>query len=126
MPLAEIVNGCADGFPGLVPLVESYLNSVNVDIETRCKLDRYLDLIRQRADGTLWTGAKWIREFVRSHEDYKGDSAVSQKITYDLIKTVNQVTASEGKCGGPGWEMLTAKSRALSVDDGDGGRGNAR
>jgi glutamate--cysteine ligase catalytic subunit len=125
MSLAEIVNGRVDGFPGLLPLVESYLNSVNVDVETRCELARYLDLIRKRADGTLWTGAKWIREFVRSHEDYKGDSSVSQKITYDLVKRVEQVTVSEGKHGGPGWEMLTAKSRVLGVDHRDGGPGNA-
>jgi glutamate--cysteine ligase catalytic subunit len=126
MSLAEIVNGRVDGFPGLIPLVESYLNSVNVDVETRCELARYLDLIRKRADGTLWTGAKWIREFVRSHEDYRGDSSVSQKITYDLVKRVDQVAVSEGRHGGPGWEMLTAKSRALGVDDRDCCSGNAR
>jgi glutamate--cysteine ligase catalytic subunit len=121
MSLAEIVNGRSDGFPGLIPLVESYLNSVNVDVETRCELARYLDLIRKRADGSLWTGAKWIREFVRSHEEYKGDSSVSEKITYDLIKRVDEVAASEGKSGGPGWEMLTAKSRAVGVDERNGG-----
>ncbi|KFY27103.1 hypothetical protein V493_03698, partial [Pseudogymnoascus sp. VKM F-4281 (FW-2241)] len=67
MSVDEIVNGSAE-FPGLIPLVESYLGSVNVDVETRCELQRYLDLIRRRADGTLWTAAKWIREFVRGHE----------------------------------------------------------
>jgi len=117
MSLNEIVNGQTDGFPGLIPLVESYLNSVNVDVETRCEIARYLDLIRKRADGTLWTGAKWIREFVRSHPDYEGDSAVSGKITYDLVKTVDEISAKEGKAGGPGWEMLTAKSRQRGLDD---------
>ena len=56
----------------------------------------------------MWTGAKWIREFVRSHKEYKSDSYVSEKITYDLIKRVDEVTASEGNNGGTGWEMLTA------------------
>ena len=125
MSITEIVNGQPDGFPGLIPLVESYLNGVNVDVETRCELARYLDLIRKRADGTLWTGAKWIREFVRSHAEYKWDSAVSETITYDLVKRVEEITETEGKCGGPGWEMLTAKTRALGVDERNGGPANA-
>ncbi|KAJ5153462.1 Glutamate--cysteine ligase [Penicillium canariense] len=109
MTIAEIINGCSDGFPGLIPLVESYLNSVNVDVETRCFLASYLDLIRKRADGTLWTGAKWIREFVAKHPSYQHDSVVSEEITYDLIKAVEEVTAQEGKNGSVGWEFLRGK-----------------
>ncbi|KAF7714484.1 Glutamate--cysteine ligase [Penicillium ucsense] len=109
MTINEIVNGCSDGFPGLIPLVESYLNSVNVDVETRCFLASYLDLIRKRADGRLWTGAKWIREFVAHHPSYKHDSVVSEEITYDLIKAVEEVTAKEGKNGSIGWELLRGK-----------------
>jgi glutamate--cysteine ligase catalytic subunit len=45
-------------------------------------------LIRERADGTLWTAAKWIREFVASHEDYKHDSVVGEQINHDLIGEV--------------------------------------
>jgi glutamate--cysteine ligase catalytic subunit len=117
MSINEIVNGQPDGFPGLVPLVESYLNDVNVDVETQCELARYLGLIRKRANGKLWTGSKWLREFVRTHPEYQGDSVVSEKMTYDLIKTVEEVTASEGKGRRPGWEMLTAKTRAPGVDE---------
>lgn len=93
MTIDEIINGTpsasgAHSFPGLVPLVESYLDSVNVDIETRCALARYLDVVRKRASGELITGAKWIRGFVRSHEEYKGDSVVGEGITYDLCRIV--------------------------------------
>ncbi|KAJ5797481.1 uncharacterized protein N7503_006777 [Penicillium pulvis] len=110
MTISDIVNGCTDGsFPGLIPLVESYLNSVNVDVETRCFLASYLDLIRKRADGTLWTGARWIREFVAKHPSYKQDSVVSEEITYDLIKAVNEVTTNEGRNGSVGWELLRGK-----------------
>ena len=119
LSITEIINGqqVDGGFPGLIPLVESYLNSVNVDVETRCDLATYLDLIRKRADGTLWTGAKWTREFVRRHDQYHGDSAVSERITYDLLRTVEQMTRIEGRGNGPGWEMLRAKTRAKSLDD---------
>lgn len=110
MTIADIINGSADGtFPGLIPLVESYLNSVNVDVETRCFLASYLDLIRKRADGTLWTGARWIREFVAKHPSYKQDSVVSEEITYDLIKAVEEVTTKEGRNGSLGWELLRGK-----------------
>jgi len=125
MTIDEIINGVRsddnnpDDFPGLIPLVELYLDSVNIDVTTRCELARYLDLIRKRANGTLWTGAKWIREFVRAHPDYKGDSVVDEKITYDLFKKVEEVTCCEGCPAGkgPGWEMLTAKRRVVGLDD---------
>ncbi|KAJ5956572.1 hypothetical protein N7501_010851 [Penicillium viridicatum] len=110
MTIDDIVNGCADGsFPGLIPLVESYLNSVNVDVETRCFLASYLDLIRKRADGTLWTGARWMREFVAKHPSYKQDSVISEEITYDLVKAVEEMTVKEGKKGSVGWELLRGK-----------------
>ncbi|PKY08463.1 gamma-glutamylcysteine synthetase [Aspergillus campestris IBT 28561] len=110
MSIADIINGAEDGsFPGLIPLVESYLNSVNVDVETRCFLARYLDLIRRRANGTLWTGAKWIREFVASHPAYKHDSVVSDEICYDLVKAVDEMSVKEGKNGSVGWELLRGR-----------------
>ena len=109
MTIDEIINGQADGFPGLVPLVESYLNSVNVDVETRCELARYLDLIQKRASGQLWTGAKWIREYVRGHPDYQQDSVVAQGICYDLVKAVGDIAQNEAKTGGVGEEMFKVR-----------------
>ena len=120
MSIAEIINGSTDpncGFPGLIPLVETYLNSVNIDVSTRCELARYLDLIRRRADGTLWTGAKWLREFVRGHEEYRGDSVVSERVTYDLVKAVEDITEGEGQRGQVGWQMLSASERARGLDE---------
>ncbi|ORY14460.1 glutamate-cysteine ligase-domain-containing protein [Clohesyomyces aquaticus] len=100
MTVNEIINGQAgSGFPGLIPLVESYLNSMNVDVETRCELARYLDLIRKRADGTFWTAAKWIRHFVQTHEKYGKDSVVGEDIEYDLVKAAERVTEFEGRDG---------------------------
>jgi len=101
MSIDEIVNGQgkAGGFPGLIPLVESYLNSVNVDVETRCELARYLSLIRKRADGSLWTAAKWLRHFVTTHDEYKQDSVVGEGISFDLVKAVERLTKEEGRDG---------------------------
>ncbi|OAL48923.1 glutamate-cysteine ligase [Pyrenochaeta sp. DS3sAY3a] len=108
MTINEVINGQVStegGFPGLIPLVESYLNSMNVDVETRCDLASYLDLIRKRANGTYWTAAKWIRNFVQTHEKYSKDSVVNDEITYDLIKAAEQITREEGR-DGLGREML--------------------
>jgi glutamate--cysteine ligase catalytic subunit len=92
MGIDEIMNGSKgdseNNFPGLIPLVESYLDSMNVDVETRCELAAYLDLIRKRANGSLWTAAKWIRHLVDEHEEYKHDSVVGEKINHDLIGAV--------------------------------------
>ncbi|TVY59188.1 Glutamate--cysteine ligase [Lachnellula suecica] len=92
MSIDEIMNGSkgdsTNDFPGLIPLVESYLDSMNVDVETRCELSAYLSLIRKRANGTLWTAAKWIRHFVQGHEEYKSDSVVGEKVNHDLIGAV--------------------------------------
>ncbi|KAF2005601.1 glutamate-cysteine ligase, partial [Amniculicola lignicola CBS 123094] len=111
MSINDIINGqqaCEDGFPGLIPLVENYLNSMNVDVETRCELARYLDLIRKRADGTYWTAAKWMRHFVMGHEKYKGDSVVDEEVQYELVKVVEGITRNEGR-DGVGREMLGRK-----------------
>ena len=114
MTINEIINGQSGGggFPGLIPLVESYLNSVNIDVETRCELARYLDLIRKRASGQLWTGARWIRHFVRNQQGYKKDSVVSAEIENDLLKAVEEITRQEGKGRGIGREMLTVDEPA--------------
>ncbi|AEO62432.1 uncharacterized protein THITE_2125101 [Thermothielavioides terrestris NRRL 8126] len=90
-----------DDFPGLIPLVESYLDSVNVDVATRCRLAAYLDLIRRRASGELWTAARWIRHFVARHPAYRRDSAVGEAVARDLVAAVVQI----GQCESAGQEL---------------------
>jgi glutamate--cysteine ligase catalytic subunit len=96
MTVNDIINGSDDGeFPGLIPIVESYLDSVNVDVQTRCELATYLDLIRKRASGELVTTARWIRDFVAAHPNYKRDSVVDDQINKDLIAAVIAVGERE-------------------------------
>lgn len=91
-------------FPGLIPLVESYLDSMNVDVQTRCQLSTYLDLIRKRASGELWTAARWIRSYVDQHPEYKHDSAVSEHVTRDLVGAVIDIGNREVQ--GAGWKGM--------------------
>ncbi|BGO99552.1 glutamate--cysteine ligase [Rhodotorula toruloides] len=92
----EIINGSKEkGFPGLIGVVERYLDGLEkegkVSEEVRKGIDRSLELIRRRADGSLITLATYIRRFVRSHPSYAHDSVVSQEINYDLIRTLDEV-----------------------------------
>ncbi|OCH87055.1 glutamate-cysteine ligase catalytic subunit [Obba rivulosa] len=91
MTLEEIMNGKGDAFPGLLGLVVAYLDTLDFDETTRLRIEGYLDLIRRRTNGSLKTAATWIREFVRSHPEYKFDSVVSQEINYDLVVALDEI-----------------------------------
>ena len=40
-------------FPGLLSLVYMYLDTLDVEEESRRRIEEYLDLIRRRTDGAL-------------------------------------------------------------------------
>ncbi|CAN6618110.1 glutamate--cysteine ligase [Trichomonascus vanleenenianus] len=91
----EIFNGC-EHFTGLVPLVRTYLRSMNVDMDVLCRLERYISLVSKRASGELITAATWIRRFIRSHPAYKFDSKIPMEVNYDLMKAIQKVTEGQG------------------------------
>jgi glutamate--cysteine ligase catalytic subunit len=91
MTINEIINGSAN-FIGLIPLINVYLDSSNIDPASRDVITQYLSLISKRASGELLTAASWIRKFVQTHPDYKHDSVVSDQITYDLVTACNQIS----------------------------------
>lgn len=112
-PPTRSTNPTTPPFPGLLPLIESYLSSLNISISTRCALARYLELIRLRASGGVVTPARWIRHFVRTHEEYKGDSVVGAGVAYDLCRAVEGMSRGERDDKGmrKGWvsRMVTAR-----------------
>eukprot|EP00741_Cyanophora_paradoxa_P021342 tig00021348_g20601.t1 len=91
----EIFNGKGDKFPGLIPLVSRYLDSIECDDDTREVVDQYLELIRLRASGKLVTAATYMRDYVHKHPAYKQDSVVSEEITYDLMRHLTKLAAGE-------------------------------
>ncbi|KAB8261517.1 glutamate-cysteine ligase-domain-containing protein [Aspergillus pseudonomiae] len=92
MTIDEIINGehstLPARFPGLVPIVRSYLLERDLLPNEEAKLMQYLNLISCRASGTLPTPARWMRDFVAEHDDYQQDSVVSEKICYDMLRKV--------------------------------------
>lgn len=95
MTMAEIMTGKGDYFPGLIPLVQAYLDYINCDTITRKRLDAYMQFIEKRACGELVTPATWMRNYVRSHPAYEHDSVVSDEIAYDLMMACRDI--GEGK-----------------------------
>jgi glutamate--cysteine ligase catalytic subunit len=90
MTADEIFNGESDenGFPGLIPIVRYYLDYSKMPLTEQVKIAPYLELISQRASGESPTPATWMRDFVRSHKDYRQDSYVSEGICYDMMQEI--------------------------------------
>merc|ERR1712183_391946 len=91
MTMKEIFTGKGGYFPGLVPLVHSYLDYISCDCVTKKKLMDYLSVIEKRAKGELLTPAMWQRKFVREHPAYKFDSVVTEEIAYDLMMACKEI-----------------------------------
>ncbi|KAI4501681.1 hypothetical protein M0802_003016 [Mischocyttarus mexicanus] len=96
--VSEIINGKNGVFPGLIPLVNSYLANMDVDADTHCTVQRYMKLIQRRASGDLLTTAAWLRKEVTSHPEYKHDSVITQRINYDLMKKIDSIVSNEVSC----------------------------
>lgn len=91
MTMREIMNGKGDTFPGLIGLVDLYLDTLHIEKKEMEKIQNYLNLIRRRSTGDLKTPATWIREFVLKHPKYKKDSVVSEEINYDLMVAIDEI-----------------------------------
>uniref|UniRef100_A0A7I5ECK0 Glutamate--cysteine ligase n=1 Tax=Haemonchus contortus TaxID=6289 RepID=A0A7I5ECK0_HAECO len=100
LTINEIINGKErdDTFPGLVPLIKQYLDSADVDVDTRCTISQYLNFISKRASGEIWTLAHWIRHFVDTHPAYKHDSQVPDETIYDLLVQMDEISSGKKHC----------------------------
>ncbi|KAG9009591.1 hypothetical protein FRB94_011854 [Tulasnella sp. JGI-2019a] len=114
MTINEVINGNGGDFPGLLGLVNAYLNSLDVGFDQKRRMRKYLELVKRRADGSLQTAATWTRDFVRSHPDYKFDSVVSQEINYDLMKAVDEIEKGTRRADA----LLPKDYQGSLVDDG--------
>lgn len=89
--VSSTISYATDYFPGLIPLVYAYLDHIQCDSLTMDRMTKYLTFIEKRATGQLETPATWIRNFIRSHKDYKFDSVVTDSIAYDLMVACNEI-----------------------------------
>nr|XP_023025104.1 glutamate--cysteine ligase-like isoform X1 [Leptinotarsa decemlineata] len=112
MTVNEIVNGKKDQFPGLIPIINSYLSNMEVDADTHCTIQQYLKLIEGKASGKILTAASWMRKFVLEHSDYRKDSKVTEKINYDLLRAMVAIETGEQSCP----ELLGCHSKSRTCE----------
>jgi len=91
LTMDEIFNGKEGNFPGLIPLVRAYLESIDLAADDVSRLEKYLGFISDRAAGRLVTPATFIRRFVTGHPLYQNDSVVSEAIVYDLATAIDEI-----------------------------------
>ena len=72
-------------------MILAYLDVIGTDSVTLRTVSTYLDFIVARAAGELMTPAAWMREYIRSHPDYKFDSVVSARIAADLMAKCHRI-----------------------------------
>ena len=82
MTIDEVVNGQN----GLMSYVTKYMSEIKMIDDQRQTINGHIDLIRQRANGSIKTDAALMREFIINHPKYQKDSIVSNEICFDLIK----------------------------------------
>jgi len=98
MSCLEILTGKGKYFPGLLPMIEAYLDTIGLDSQTRKSVDNQLQFLQARAAGEIMTAATWMRKFVTSHPEYKNDSVVTSGIAYDLLKECHEISEGLKAC----------------------------
>jgi len=52
-----------------------------------------LDFLQKRARGEIPTGARYLRDLVLNHPEYKQDSIITPAIAFDIMNTVADLEA---------------------------------
>lgn len=82
---------------GLLQLCQQFMELKGWPQDKQDEVMRYLRFLSDRASGRLPSGARFIREFVHSHPDYRRDSIVTEQINYDLLKMMTTLNESESE-----------------------------
>lgn len=118
MTLEEILMGRGEAYPGLVPLVFAYLELIDCDAATRMLVSSYLGFVVARARGELKTPARWMRDFVQGHPEYRRDSVVPPSVAFDMLTRLRDL--AEGRVHDP---TLLGDNRISPLDREPGGSG---
>ncbi|KAF7684403.1 Glutamate--cysteine ligase catalytic subunit [Astathelohania contejeani] len=82
----EICNGKGD-YPGIIPMITRFVSEFGDNT-----VDKYLDFIKGKSNGTYKSVSEWIRDFVVCHSMYKGDGIISREISDDLISSIKKIS----------------------------------
>ena len=84
-------------FLTLVEIISQILTQIKqyLDLEypeiPYSQVEPYLNLIADRVNGNKLTCAEWLREYVMSHPEYRGDSVVNKRVIYDLVNRCHEI-----------------------------------
>ncbi|KAL4505198.1 hypothetical protein ABPG72_016265 [Tetrahymena utriculariae] len=110
LTLHEIFFGKSQVFDGLYQYASQVWESMMQEIfgsngnNDKTEFEKVWNFIRQRTSGQKFTVARWIRNFVKSHPEYKQDSEITNSIAYDLIEAITSI--SEGKTQDPNFTPI--------------------
>ncbi len=95
----QIFNGDESiGFDqGLLGLCDQYMALKQWPQDKVEQIRVYLRFLADRATGKAPTGARFIRNFVMGHPDYKRDSKLTQQMNFDLMKMMATLNDSESE-----------------------------
>ena len=80
---------------GIISLSQQFMKLMEWPEAKKKETMNYLNFLAMRARGKLPTGARFIRDFVMSHPDYKQDSYVSPETQYDLMKMIDSLDSPD-------------------------------
>ncbi|XP_057665579.1 glutamate--cysteine ligase catalytic subunit-like [Diorhabda carinulata] len=98
MTINEILNGKKGSFLGIIPLMKTYLDNLDLNQANRSKINKYLNLMERKSTGELFTTAAWMRKFVTDHPKYRYDSIITEEINYDLLVMMQKIQNGEVTC----------------------------
>lgn len=73
-------------FIGLYPIIQIFMKEMGYSNEDIHKINHHLDFLKERSLGEIKTGARFTRDLVLNHPDYKQDSIVNEKVAYSILK----------------------------------------
>jgi glutamate--cysteine ligase catalytic subunit len=92
LTINEIINGCERyNYPGILHIVIDAMKEYYKAEE----LIEYIKFVGKRASGELWTGAKFVRNFIMNNKLYKHDSIIGQELAYELVCLVEKIQNGE-------------------------------
>ncbi|KAJ9467327.1 Glutamate--cysteine ligase [Diplonema papillatum] len=109
MSVDEILNGSDEHkFEGLIPIVKRYVDETKKTehdgqpleaqqrwVAAKKRVDAYCELLRRRANGSLKTTARYLRDMVLEHPTYNKDSKVTKEICFDMCKLASDMAAGK-------------------------------
>ena len=76
---------------GIISLCQQYMDLKKWPADKKAETTHYLTFLAKRARGEVPTGARFIRNYVESHPDYKQDSVLTPQMQYDLLKMLDSL-----------------------------------